>query len=88
MSDLIQQLNLVIHSFKLSGYISYRDKDPVQSGCGIHELLEEIAEEYFEGEKVEAVESDDKGSLYRYMDEDYGTPGAWAFVKEIAEILS
>jgi len=69
-------------------YIAYRDKDPAQSGCGIHELLEEIAEEYFEGEKVEAVELDDKGSLYRYLDEDYGTPRAWAFVKEIAENLS
>jgi asparagine synthase (glutamine-hydrolysing) len=66
-------------------YISYRNKDPVQSGCGIHALLEEIAEAYFEGEKVEVVELDDKGSLYRYLDEDYGAPRTWAYIKAISQ---
>ncbi|HEC57070.1 MAG TPA: hypothetical protein ENI32_04195 [Candidatus Syntrophoarchaeum butanivorans] len=71
----------------LPDYIAYRDKDPAQSGCGIHEMIEEIAEDYFEGKKVEEVELDDKGSLYRYLDEDYGTPAALAYIEEVAKSL-
>jgi len=66
-------------------YTAYREKDMAQSGSGVHGLVKKVAEEYFEGEKVDDVEIADKGSNYRYLDEDYGTPEMRAYMHGIAE---
>jgi len=66
-------------------YTAYRGKDMAQSGSGVHGLVKKVAEEYFEGKKVDDVEFADKGSNYRYLDEDYGTPEMRAYMHEIAE---
>jgi len=34
--------------------------------------------DFFEVETVKAVELADKGSNYRYIDDEYGTPEMWA----------
>jgi asparagine synthase (glutamine-hydrolysing) len=67
-------------------YTAYREKDMAQSGSGVHGLVKRVAEEYFGGKKVEAVKIADKGSNYRYLDEDYGTPEMWAYMREITEV--
>jgi len=64
---------------------AYRGKDMAQSGSGVHGLIKKVAEEYFEGKKVDDVELADKGSNFRYLDEDYGTPEMRAYMHEIAE---
>jgi asparagine synthase (glutamine-hydrolysing) len=66
-------------------YTAYRGKDMAQSGSGVHGLIKKVAEEYFEGKKVDEVEIADKGSNYRYLDGDYGTPEMRAYMHEIAE---
>ena len=66
-------------------YTAYREKDMAQSGSGVHELVKKVAEEYFEGKKVDEVDIADKGSNYRYLDEDYGTPEMRAYMHKIAE---
>jgi len=66
-------------------YTAYREKDMAQSGSGVHELVKKVAEEYFEEKKVDEVENADKGSNYRYLDEDYGTPEMWAYMHKITE---
>jgi asparagine synthase (glutamine-hydrolysing) len=66
-------------------YTAYRGKDMAQSGSGIHGLVKKVAEEYFEGKKVDDVELADKGSNYRYIDEDYGTPEMRAYMQEITK---
>jgi asparagine synthase (glutamine-hydrolysing) len=67
-------------------YTAYREKDMAQSGSGVHDIVKRVADEYFEGKKVEAVELADKGSNYRYLDEDYGTPEMWAYMHEITKV--
>ncbi len=66
-------------------YTAYRAKDMAQSGSGVHSLVKKVAERYFKGKDVEHVEIEDKGSNYRYLDEDYGTPAMRAYMHEIAE---
>jgi asparagine synthase (glutamine-hydrolysing) len=66
-------------------YTAYRAKDMAQSGSGVHSLIKKVAEDYFEGKKVDEVEVEDKGSNYRYLNEDYGTPEMRAYMHEIAE---
>jgi asparagine synthase (glutamine-hydrolysing) len=66
-------------------YTAYRVKDMAQSGSGVHGLIKKIAEEYFEGKKADEVEITDKGSNYRYLDTDYGTPEMWAYMHEITK---
>lgn len=66
-------------------YIAYRTKDPAQSGSGIHMLIKEIAEEFFDGIKFEHVRTIDKGSNYRYLNEEYGTPEMWAYMHEMSK---
>ncbi len=66
-------------------YTAYRGKDMAQSGSGVHGLVKKVADEYFEGKKVDEVEIVDKGSNYRYLDEDYGTPEMRAYMHEITE---
>jgi asparagine synthase (glutamine-hydrolysing) len=67
-------------------YIAYRDKDAAQSGCGIHGIVKEIAEEHFKDEEVKEVDLEDKGSNYRYLDEEYGTDEMWAYLDEITKV--
>ncbi|MFZ2070485.1 MAG: asparagine synthetase B [Halobacteriota archaeon] len=69
-------------------YTAYRIKDMAQSGSGVHGLIKKIAEEYFEGKKVDKVEIDDKGSNYRYLDTEYGTPEMWAYMHEIRKAIN
>jgi asparagine synthase (glutamine-hydrolysing) len=64
-------------------YTAYRKKDMAQSGSGVHGLVKKVAERYFKGKDVEHVEIEDKGSNYRYLDADYGTPEMWAYVHEM-----
>jgi len=67
-------------------YTAYRGKDMAQSGSGVHGLIKKAAEEYFEGKKADEVEIADKGSNYRYLDEDYGTPETRAYMHEITKV--
>jgi len=67
-------------------YTAYREKDMAQSGSGVHSLVKKVAERYFKGKDVEHVEIADKGSNYRYLDEDYGTPKMRAYVHEMAKV--
>ena len=68
----------------IPSYIAYRNKDAAQSGSGIHILIQEAAQDFFEDRTVKHVEIEDKGSLYRYLDEEYGTPEMWAYMNEIS----
>jgi asparagine synthase (glutamine-hydrolysing) len=67
-------------------YTAYREKDMAQSGSGVHSLVKKVAERYFKGKDVEYIEIEDKGSNYRYLDADYGTPEMWAYVHEITKV--
>ncbi|KAF5415169.1 MAG: hypothetical protein C5S38_04225 [Candidatus Methanophagaceae archaeon] len=68
-------------------YTAYREKDMAQSGSGVHGLVKKVAEDFFEGKTVEEVEIADKGSNYRYLDDDYGTPEMWAYMHEITKSI-
>jgi asparagine synthase (glutamine-hydrolysing) len=70
----------------LPRYTAYREKDMAQSGSGIHSLVKKVAEDYFEGKEVDEVDITDKGSNYRYLDEDCGTPEMWAYMHEIKKV--
>ena len=67
-------------------YTAYRAKDMAQSGSGVHSLVKKVAEDYFEGETVKEVVLVDKGSNYRYLDDDYGTPEMRAYMHEITKV--
>jgi asparagine synthase (glutamine-hydrolysing) len=72
-------------------YIAYREKDMAQSGSGVHGLIRNVAASYFEREQVkrgmaEEVKIVDKGSNYRYLGEDYGTPEMWAYMHERGKV--
>lgn len=67
-------------------YRAYRENDMAQSGLGLHDTVKKVAEEYFVGKTVEAVELEDNGSNYRYLDEDYVTPEMWAYMHEITKL--
>jgi asparagine synthase (glutamine-hydrolysing) len=64
-------------------YTAYREKDMAQSGSGVHALVEKVAAKHFVDKEVEEVKMADKGSNYRYLDEEYGTPEMWAYVHEM-----
>ncbi len=68
-------------------YTAYREKDMAQSGSGVHGLVKKVAEDYFEGKTVKEVVLADKGSNYRYLDDDYGTPEMWAYMHEITKSI-
>ncbi|MBE0524752.1 MAG: asparagine synthetase B [Methanosarcinales archaeon] len=78
----------VAEKHQIPSYIAYRNKDSAQSGSGIHDLIREVAQNYFEDKKVKYVEIEDKGSIYRYLDEEYGTPEMWAYMNEISQGLN
>lgn len=67
-------------------YIAYREKDMAQLGSGVHELIKKVATDYFAGKKAAEVTIIDKGSNYRYLNEDYGTPEMWAYMHEMSKI--
>jgi asparagine synthase (glutamine-hydrolysing) len=67
-------------------YLSFRIKDPAQSGSGIHGIIERIANRNMDKIDKVMVEENidrDKGSLYRYGDDVYGSPVARAYVQQI-----
>ncbi len=64
--------------------LAFRIKEPAQSGSGIHEIIQKVAEAHQEGvdRKLAAVNiKKDKGSLYRYRDEAYGKELARAYLQ-------
>lgn len=69
-------------------YLAYRVKDPAQSGSGIHGIIQELAARRLERADTVLVAENirrDKGSLYRYGDEEYGEKTARAFLQGIEE---
>jgi len=69
-------------------YLAFRVKDPAQSGSGIHDIIQKIA-----NAKISNVDSDlvdenirrDKGSLYRYGDDAYGEDAPRFYLQRIEE---
>jgi len=72
-------------------YLSYRIKDPAQSGSGIHGIIQNIARKHagnIDQKMVELNIRRDKGSLYRYGDEGYegyGEALTRAYLQKIEE---
>lgn len=66
-------------------YTAYREKDMAQSGSGVHDLIKKVADGYFEGKKVAEADIPDKGSNYRYLDVEYGTPEMRAYIHEMTK---
>lgn len=69
-------------------YLAFRKKDPAQSGSGIHSIIREIAahaSEEIDSKMVDKNIDRDKGSLYRYGDEEYGDETARSFLQNIEE---
>lgn len=69
-------------------YLAFREKDPAQSGSGIHGIIQDIAarkvaehDEELASRNVEA----DRGSLYRYGDEAYGEDLTRAFLQGLED---
>ena len=65
--------------------IAYRKKSRAQDGTGVHNMIESLAKRYFKGKSFKRVNVLDYGSNYRYLDEEYSTPEAEAFLDEIAK---
>lgn len=68
--------------------LGFRAKDPAQSGSGIHGLVEKIAlkaNEKIDQKLVEENIRRDKGSLYRYGDEEYGKSLTRSYLQSIEE---
>ena len=69
-------------------YMSFRAKDPAQSGSGIHGIVEKIANNH--GQKIDSDLVDenlrrDKGSIYRYGEDIYGDDAARFYLQQIEE---
>lgn len=68
--------------------IAYRKKIMAQEGSNIHTLIQEIAKEHFKDketpEKALEIWPEDYGSTYRYVNEEYGEPETWAYIREIS----
>ncbi|MFX0163589.1 MAG: asparagine synthetase B family protein [Candidatus Hodarchaeota archaeon] len=69
-------------------HIAYRKKIMAQEGSNIHALIQEIAKEYFKDnemlEKELEIWPEDYGSTYRYVNEKYGEPETWAYIRKIS----
>ncbi|MDH3973572.1 MAG: asparagine synthase-related protein [Deltaproteobacteria bacterium] len=68
--------------------LGFRAKDPAQSGSGIHGIVEKIAlgaNEKIDEKLVEENIRRDKGSLYRYGDEEYGKSLTRSYLQSIEE---
>ena len=69
-------------------YLSFRAKDPAQSGSGIHGIIEKIANKHISKIDSDLVDENirrDKGSLYRYGDDIYGDDAARFYLQRIEE---
>lgn len=69
-------------------YLAFREKDPAQSGSGIHGIIEEIANQSNEKTDERLVEINvgrDKGSLYRYGDDIYGNELTRSYLQRTEE---
>ncbi len=67
-------------------YIAFRSKNPAQSGSGIHEIVEKIAKRHISGIDPDLVNENinrDKGSIYRYGEEMYGSDAARIYIQRI-----
>jgi asparagine synthase (glutamine-hydrolysing) len=69
-------------------YLSFRVKDPAQSGSGIHDIIQEIARTNIEKIDSNLVDENirrDKGSLYRYGEDVYGEEAPRFYLQQIEE---
>jgi len=69
-------------------YLAFRAKDPAQSGSGIHGIIERIAKGHIQRIDSDLVDENikrDKGSLYRYGDDDYGDDAPRFYLQKIEE---
>ncbi len=69
-------------------YISFRAKNPAQSGSGIHKIVEKIAKKHIGKIDPELVDENikrDKGSIYRYGEDMYGDETARFYLQRIEE---
>lgn len=69
-------------------YISFRAKNPAQSGSGIHGIIEKIANNYVQNVDSDLVDENlrrDKGSIYRYGDDIYGDDATRSYLQRIEE---
>jgi len=69
-------------------YLAFRKKDPAQSGSGIHGIIRRISA--LKGDKIDSTVVDknierDKGSLYRYGEEEYGDEIARFYLQKIED---
>lgn len=69
-------------------YLAFREKDPAQSGSGIHGIIRKIAENHAQKVDHELADENlkrDKGSLYRYGDDVYGDDATRSYLQRIEE---
>lgn len=69
-------------------YISFRAKNPAQSGSGIHGIIEKIANNHVQNVDSDLVDENlrrDKGSIYRYGDDIYGDDAPRSYLQRIEE---
>ncbi len=68
--------------------LSFRAKDPAQSGSGIHGIIQRIAARKageIDSALVDQNLERDKGSLYRYGDEAYGDDAARSYLESLEQ---
>ena len=69
-------------------YISFRAKNPAQSGSGIHGIIKKIADNHVQNIDSDLVDENlrrDKGSIYRYGDDIYGDDAPRFYLQRIEE---
>jgi asparagine synthase (glutamine-hydrolysing) len=71
-------------------YLSYRKKDPAQSGSGINRIIKNIARKKLDNIDVDMVDKNiekDKGSIFRYGDEVYGDEHARTYLQQLEDSI-
>jgi asparagine synthase (glutamine-hydrolysing) len=69
-------------------YLAFREKDPAQSGSGIHGIIKKIAKNHTQKIDQELADENlkrDKGSIYRYGDDIYGDDETRSYLQGIEE---
>ena len=69
-------------------YISFRAKNPAQSGSGIHGIIGKIADNHVQNVDSDLVDENlrrDKGSIYRYGDDIYGDDASRFYLQRLEE---
>lgn len=69
-------------------YISFRAKNPAQSGSGIHGIIGKIANNHVQNVDSDLVDENlrrDKGSIYRYGDDIYGDDASRFYLQRLEE---